>query len=172
MRLSKYVACICEGAAESAIIDLLLDNGRLIFSRGSMLDEQVIRCRGAKTFEERYLRKNFSEKISVVRILDSRRENFAISRAYEHQIDVINVVTAPEIEMLVIVNEGKYKEFKKSGQKPSEFCKSCLKLPRIKSYSMMTKYFSDIAVLSSAIKEYDRISKRRENEYTLLDIMK
>lgn len=137
-----------------------------------MLDEKVIRCRGAKTFEERYLRKDFSEKISVIRILDSRRENFKISRAYEHRIDVINVVTAPEIEMLVILNEAKYDEFKKSGQKPSEFCKSSLKLPGIKSYFEMKKYFSDVEVLLSAIKEYDRISKRRRNEYTLLDIMK
>ena len=33
MELSKYKACICEGAAESAIIDILVDNGLLIFSQ-------------------------------------------------------------------------------------------------------------------------------------------
>lgn len=27
-----YIACICEGAAEDAIIDILLDNDKLIFS--------------------------------------------------------------------------------------------------------------------------------------------
>ena len=55
MELSKYKACICEGAAESAIIDILVDNGLLIFSRSEMIDESVIRCRSAKRFEERYL---------------------------------------------------------------------------------------------------------------------
>ena len=48
MELSKYKAVICEGAAESAIIDLLIDHNLLIFSREEMLDERVIRCRTAK----------------------------------------------------------------------------------------------------------------------------
>ena len=44
-----------------------------------MLEERVIRCRSAKRFEERYLRKGFDEQISVIRILDSRREEFRLS---------------------------------------------------------------------------------------------
>ena len=79
-----------------------------------MLEEEVIRCRDGKRSEEKYLRKGFLEKISVIRILDSRRENFKLSKAYEQKVDVINVITAPEIEMLIIFNEDKYKEFKKS----------------------------------------------------------
>ena len=60
MKLAKYKACICEGSAEAAIIDILVDNNLLIFNREEMLDESVIRCRSAKKFEERYLRKGFS----------------------------------------------------------------------------------------------------------------
>ena len=33
MELAKYKACICEGSAENAIIDILLDNDLLIFTR-------------------------------------------------------------------------------------------------------------------------------------------
>ena len=62
MELAKIKACICEGAAEAAIIDVLLDNDLLIF-------------------ETRYLRKGFNELISVIRILDSRRENFKLRKA-------------------------------------------------------------------------------------------
>jgi uncharacterized protein YnzC (UPF0291/DUF896 family) len=80
MKLAKYKACICEGSAESAIIDILVDNNLLIFSREEMLDESVIRCRSAKRFEERYLRKGFDDQVSVIRILDSRREDFRPSR--------------------------------------------------------------------------------------------
>lgn len=97
MKLAKYKACICEGSAESAIIDILVDNNLLIFTREEMLDEKVIRCRSAKNFEERYLRKGFDEQISVIRILDSRRESFKLSKAYAYKIDVVNVITAPEI---------------------------------------------------------------------------
>lgn len=119
MELAKYKACICEGAAEQAIMDLLLDHDLLIFGRDEMIEEEVIRCREGKKFEQKYLRKGFDDKISVIRILDSRRENFKISKAYQHKIDVINVITAPEIEMLIVFAEDQYKEFKKSGKKPS-----------------------------------------------------
>ena len=34
-----------------------------------MLEEQVIRCRNAKNFEARYLRKDFMGQISIIRIL-------------------------------------------------------------------------------------------------------
>ena len=126
MELAKYKACICEGAAENAIMDILLDEELLVFSREEMLEESVIRCRDGKKFEQKYLRKGFAEKISVIRILDSRREKFKIGKAYEHKIDIINVITAPEIEMLIIFAENQYKEFKKSGKKPSDFCKENL----------------------------------------------
>ncbi len=61
MKLAKYKACICEGAAEKAIIDILLDNGLLIFSRDELIDD-VIRCRDGQQFEKRYLRKEFNDK--------------------------------------------------------------------------------------------------------------
>ena len=136
MELAKYKACICEGSAEEAIIDILVDNDLLIFKREEMLEERVIRCRSAKRFEERYLRKGFDEQISVIRILDSRREEFRLSKAYEQKIDVVNVITAPEIEMLIIHAEGAYDQFKRSGKKTSEFCKTNLWMHDVKSYEI------------------------------------
>lgn len=172
MKLAGYKACICEGSAESAVMDILLDQELLIFSREEMLEEKVIRCRGGKEFEEKYLRKGFMDKISVIRILDSRRENFKLSKAYVHKVDVINVITAPEIEMLIIFNEDKYREYKKSGKKPSVFCKEDLKMSGVKTYDFVKKYFGDPAVLVAAIKKYHEISKIQKGEYTLLDLLK
>lgn len=172
MELAKYKACICEGSAESAIMDILLDNDLLIFSREEILEEEVIRCRDGRIFEEKYLRKGFPDKISVIRVLDSRRENFKISKAYEYMVDVVNVITAPEIEMLIIFNENKYKEYKKSYKKPSEFCKTDLKMMNVKSYKFVKEYFSNPSVLVSAIKKYHEMSKIRKGEYTLLNLLK
>ena len=172
MELSKYKACICEGAAEAAIIDILVDNELLIFSRSELLDERVIRCRSAKRFEERYLRKGFDNQISVVRILDSRREEFRLSKAYAHKIDVINVVTAPEIEMIIIHNEGAYERFKRSGKKPSDFCKIDLRMHDVKSYDFVKAYFNVPEILVKAIKEYRRTANIPNGEYTLLDLLK
>lgn len=172
MKLAKYKACICEGATESAIIDTLLDNDLLLFTREEMLDEQVIRCRSAKNFETRYLRKGFDGKISVIRILDSRREQFKLSKAYADKIDVINIITAPEIEMLIILSEKKYLHFKTSGKKPSLFCKENLGMANVKSYEFVRNYFSDTEILIGSIKEYHRVSKVQKGEYTLLDLLR
>lgn len=40
--MSKYKACICEGGAETAIMDLLLDQNKLIFSRDELLEGEMM----------------------------------------------------------------------------------------------------------------------------------
>ncbi|MDR4024604.1 MAG: hypothetical protein Q3W97_07510 [Clostridium sp.] len=146
MELAKYKACICEGSAEEAIIDILVDNDLLIFKREEMLEECVIRCRSAKRFEERYLRKGFEEQISVIRILDSRREEFRLSKAYE--------------------------QFKRSGKKTSEFCKTNLRMHDVKSYDFVKQYFSTPQLLVKAIKEYRRTANIPKGEYSLSDLLR
>ena len=172
MDLSDYiVACICEGSAEQAIMELLLDTNKLVFDSEQLLNEEIIRTRSAKNFEQRYLRKGFNRKIIVLRILDSRRTNFKLSKAYVDKISVIDIVTAPEIEMLIIFNENKYSEFKTSKMKPSDFCKIKLKLSNVKNYAFVKEYFKDIDNLINSIIEYRRVSKIKDEEYTLSDLL-
>lgn len=174
--MRKYIACICEGGAERAVLDLLLENHKLIFEREDLIEEEVLRCRNGKHFEERYLRKGYSGKITVYRVLDSRRENFNVSKAYENKLDVINIITAPEIEILIILNEGKYadfkKEYNKSGIKPSEYCRLKLRYNDVKKYEFVREYFSDINTLMKAMQEYCRVTKRRKDEQMMSDILK
>lgn len=72
--------------------------------------------------------------------------------------------------MLIIINEGKYDQYKKSKMKPSEFCKSELKLKNVKNYHFVYSYFSNINTLVYCIHEYKRIS-RINNEHTLCDLL-
>ena len=81
MELSKYIACLCEGTAEEVIINILLDNDKLIFNRSQLIEETPLRCRDAKTFETRHLRKGFTDQISIIRILDSRIKIFPVERS-------------------------------------------------------------------------------------------
>lgn len=122
MKLAPYIACICEGSAETAIIDVLVDNNLLIFTREDMLEE--------------------------------------------------NVITAPEIEMLIIHSEGAYERFKRSGKKPSEFCKADLRMHNVKSYDFVKDYFSNPQTLVNAIKEYRRTANIPKGEYSLSDLLK
>lgn len=87
MKLAKYKACICEGSAEEAIIDILVDNDLLIFNREEMLEERVIRCRSAKRFEERYLRKclTFGGRYNV-KLVGVLRRNSQRLRSSAHSL--------------------------------------------------------------------------------------
>lgn len=172
MAIDGYVACICEGSAEKAIINLLLENDKLIFNKDQMIDRQIIACRDGKSFETKYLRKGFKHKITVFRILDSRREKFKVSKIYEEKIEVVNVITAPEIEMLIIFNENKYEDYKKSRLKPSTYCKSSLKIKDVKSYKFVEEYFENIDQLVKSLVEYKRVSCIKKGECTLYDLLK
>lgn len=72
----------------------------------------------------------------------------------------------------LLVAENQYKEFKKSGKKPSDFCKENLKMRDVKSYKYVLDYFRDSSVLVAAIKEYHRTARIPKGEYTLLDLLK
>lgn len=172
MELSKYIACLCEGTAEEVIVSKLLGANLLIFTKEDLLDGELIRTRGGESFERRYLKRGYTGKITVLRVLDSRRERFVLSNAYKDKIDVVNVITAPEIEMLIILCEGKYESYKRSGKKPSDFCKTELRMSKVKSRAFVEKYFCDIDALVEAIKEYHRVSNIPAGEYTLSDLLK
>ena len=71
----------------------------------------------------------------MIRVIDSKRENFKITQQYKSKIEqVIDIVTSPKIEMLIIISEGMYDDYKNSNyRKPSEYCKSKLKIKNVKS---------------------------------------
>ena len=77
-----------------------------------------------------------------------------------------------EIEMLIILKEGRYAEYKKSCKKPSDFCKTELKLPKVKNYNFVKQYFGHVDTLINAICEYKRVSNIPKGECTLMDILK
>ena len=97
LNLGKKVAVICEGGAETAIMEMLLDAGRLIFTEEDLFYDEIIRCRSAEIFEQRYLKVRMDFRLTIIRVLDSRRENFRLSKPYCDEVDVINVITAPEM---------------------------------------------------------------------------
>lgn len=167
----NIIACICEGGAEHAIMDILLDNRSLIFEKHQLLDEKILSVRSASKFEQQYLRKDFHKKITIYRILDSRRENFKLSKLYKNKVEVINVITAPEIEMLIIHNEGKYDDYKRTKKKPSDYCKQNLKLSDVKTYQFVKAYFSNLDTLVSAIKIYHQKANIQNKEVTLFDLL-
>lgn len=172
-------AIICEGAAEEAIIEVLLDNSLLLIENNEyLLEDGPIRVRSAEEFCERYLGNDFEGKVEVYRILDSRSEKFNFktrksAKIYEEKLNIHNVITAPEIEVLIIISEGEYDKFLRSGLKPSVFCKSNLKIKQVKTYNYIKDYFYDYNILLEAIKLYHQKKKKKlDTEKTLYDLLK
>ena len=142
---NPIVACIVEGKAEAAVIELLLKNNLLIFTEDDLLSGELIKERNADKFSEKYLGKRFDSKVNVLRIHDSDKENFNLKKEYKPKCTVYNIITYSEIEMLIILNEHKYEQFKKQKNiKPSDFCSQFLDIGYVKSKSYWENYFSDI----------------------------
>lgn len=174
---ASLIALVCEGGAEKVIMNILLDNGLLIFTRDQMInDGEIIPRANAEDFQKRYLRVAYEDKLFILRVIDSRGENFPLKlkAPYDNQVEVIKVITAPEIEMLIIASEDKLKEYNKvkSKKTPSDFCKEDLGYKTVKSQAFVRDYYSDSQKLVDSIQKYHHIHRQKPGELSLYDLLK
>lgn len=162
--VKNYSAIICEGSAEQAIIEILLENNCIIVEKDEyLINNGPIRIRSAKNFCDTYLGKSFGSKIDLYRIIDSKNERFNFGSAkykkiFEEKLNVVNIITPPEIELLIIVSKDMYRDFERSQfSKPSDYCKQKLKYRDVKTYEFVKNHFSELNILLEAIKEVHRI---------------
>ena len=166
-------AILCEGAAEQEILEILLENDVLTIKKETLFEEKVFRERSAESFFKKYMRVDLDEKVTIYRILDSKNENFKIKnkikKDFQGKYEVVDIVTSPEIEMLVIISEGRFTDYSKvkSKVKPSEYCKQSLNLRKVKEYNFIRDYFSDVNRLISVIKQYHSLMKVNKDNFSL-----
>ena len=163
----EYVICICEGAAEQAIMELLLDHTSLIFKRENLVGREITRKRKVSEIQTSFLNRAYQRRVNILRILDSKKDSFKLPSLYAERYPVHNIYTRPEIEMLLIIAEGqveKYLQKDKTRYKPSSYCAEIL-FPgeHIKSREFIQDYFADINKLHNAIRLYhEQAGKRGE----------
>lgn len=178
----NLVACICEGNAEMEIIEILLDHDLLKFSRGDLLNGELFskNMRDARLLESRYLSQEFEtgQKVEVIRVLDSPKERYSIQHPYDEKIegDIIGCYTRPEIEVLLIIAEGHFNQFKRTHVKPSDYCKQHIsvftpKKVKIKSKGFITSYFANPQFLIQTLKTYHQV-RANQNELTIYSLLK
>lgn len=164
------IVLMYEGSAEKAIVENLLDNDNLIFNRDDLLENKIFKRCSLKVFCKSHLSHEMSNKVLIIRIIDSKSEEPKIPPVYEHKIeDVITILTTPEIEILNIISQGKYKDYKKSHSnlKPSEYTAKYLRSK--KSFIFHKKFWNQNDLVSS-IREYGRITNN--SEYNLNDLLR
>lgn len=165
-----YVIISCEGAAEKEIIEWLNEEEKLNFVAGDIVGDGITNLRQAKDIERNFLNREYSRPVAILRVHDSRRENFKLGRVYRERFNVYDLYTHPEIEMLVICKERKYDEWRRSGLKPSEYCRQNLVL-NTKPQGFVREYFSNVDELMAAIMEYHRV-ECGAGEFCIRDILR
>ncbi len=164
-----YIAIIAEGKGERVVIDILLDNGYLIFEREDLLEESVLTTRSAKQFENKHLNFKLDKPLEVYRVVDSSTDSFKINRK-DVDLTIHDCLTKPEIEMLIIHDIGKYDAFKNQRLKASEFLKQNLRGYH-KGEVYWRNYFEhDVDNLIRCLKLHDQ--SRPSGERTILSLVK
>ena len=64
-----YVICICEGAAEQAIIELLLDHHSLVFAHDNLVGREITRKRKVSEIQSSFLNRVYQRRVNILRII-------------------------------------------------------------------------------------------------------
>lgn len=175
----KYLI-MCEGSNEKKIIDLLLENGKLIVGADDLL--------GRITYHARQIRTSpmvmgqlriYGGDVEVWRIGDKQTDRLDIPAEFRTRIKkVTKFCTLPELEILLILSEKKFKEYEKgkSHKHPKDFAKENIVFNR-RRYKGETEFYEDyygkdIDKLVGAIQEYKQRNHAHKNdEHYLLEIL-
>ena len=173
---------MCEGPNEKTVIDMLLANECLIFSEEELLGLTPFHARQIKNSGQVKAELNiYPGQVDILRIGDKQSDKLDIPKDYRDKIaSVTKYCTMPELEMLLIIAEGMFKDYEKvkSAMSPKEFAKANIKLGK-KKYDNSSKFYVDyfstnIQLLIQSIKEYQRLKGKthEKDEHCLGELLK
>lgn len=171
---------MCEGTNELAIINILLNNNKLKLSRNDLLGLVAYHARQIdKSRQIQTMWKMYADEAIVYRIGDKLSDKLNISKDLKQWfVREEKYCTLPELEMLLIISEGKYQDFIKNKSKisPKEYAKKNICYNRSRydnSSSFYEEYYEDADKLVWAIKEYYRLHKsHKKDERYLAELLK
>lgn len=172
----SYFYIVCEGTSESDIIDWIQDENRF-FSNNINFDYKYSRSTsGKRKLLNKISSTDTGGEVAILYVHDSKREDFLGKNNHIYNIPVINVLTCPEIEVLLILKEPKLRNpwlRNTNRKKPSEVCSKFYKT-NVKKSSFLVDQFDSLEDLFEVCKEYKRIHKgtKNQNDLTLYDIIK
>ena len=175
----KYLM-MCEGRNEKAIMNLLLDAKKLKITRDDLIELTPFNVRQLGNPTIISMLKNYNKEVTVLRIGDSQRDKLIIPDELKDIVSpnrIYKYCTLPEIEMLLIINEGLYSEFLKSNDKPKEFAKKNIRYNKTK-YDQSSEFFVNyyggrrMANLIDNLKKYKNLKKHNKDQLYLADLLK
>ena len=164
----KYLI-MCEGTNEKTIIELLLEHNKLAFTQDDLINLEVYHARQFVPYITSEV-KHYSGDIKVLRIGDKQSDILKIPQEISHDKNIYKCRTSYELEILLIINEGLFKEFLKVKSKVSakDFAKEYIKYNG-KFYDGSCEFWQNyyhrrINNLVNNIKECKRLTKLKKNE--------
>ena len=160
----------CEGQCEVLLVADLLSKGVLIFEKKDILDRRPIHFRQPREIAPLIDTLPLEEEIVFYRIGDTQNDEYNLTclSARKDKIKIVKVCTKPELEILIIINEGLYDEYlkQKSKMMPKQFVKTY-----VDGYTNFADYLENHD-LQFAISEYKRLKKNEKGELFLADLIK
>ncbi len=174
------ILIMCEGPNELRIINLLLDHGKLKFTRDDLLDMRPFHARQLSSPQLKPALDAYHGNLIIYRIGDKMSDALRIPKEFPHIIESqYKFCTKPELEILLIIAENLTVQYEKvkSKKRPKTFCKENVSFNQIR-YNNSTAYFGEyfgrnIDRLIYAITEYHRThGKHQSDEGYLFDLLK
>ena len=177
------ILLMCEGQNEEVILNFLLDAYALCFTREDLIGRRPYPIRQLSHPMIKTELKHYGKPVKVYRVGDKQTDKLSIPKDIKNIVsnsEIYKYCTKPELEMLLILNEGLEKEYEKvkSSMSPKEFAKKNIKYNGIKydqSSEFLEMYYSknNIDNLIKNIKKYKNYKKHHDkDELYLADILK
>lgn len=176
----QLILCTYEGAAEHYITDTLLNADLLKFNKESLVDRKPFHGQTLSAKMMTLLNNITTDgSVTVVRIGDTLKADFVKSKSpYKSKLSqIIDLNTQPEIEILIIINEGMYSDYSKNGKPDAvQYCKEKIftkKKKYQKTYDFWREYWQDdVGKIVECLKEYERVRNKSTHKYSIANMLK
>ncbi|MDF7664663.1 hypothetical protein [Bifidobacterium sp. ESL0745] len=186
----------CEGVAEGVIVTKLIEHDLTFLDRAQIVqddsadeDETDVHWftneRHERRIEDAFLNEDYGNDVFVLSVKDQQKHGLKFRETYTtrlHPVHAINIITHPEIEMLVLYREGQDQQFRKwyernkrslgKNAKPSKFCTTELRMADVKEYSFLKPYWDDETELVGALNAYRQHTVNEPGDFMLADLLK
>lgn len=175
----KYLL-MCEGKNEEALVNLLIDNNKLILTREDLIGRKPYNIRQLTHPVIKTEIKHYNDEIIVYRTQDKQSDEVKVPsdlKDYVSKSRIFKFCTKPELEILLIINEGMLKDYNKSGLTPKQYALKNIKFNGRKydqSTDFLINYYEKkVNNLVNNISEYKRIKKKHnKEEHYLCELLK
>ena len=126
------ILLMCEGLNKEVLLNILLDANVLRFTRDDLIGRRVYPVRQLSNPTIKTELKHYGQPVKVYRVGDKQNDKLIIPKDINNIVfnnEIYKFCTKPELEILLILNEGLLKEFEKvkSIESPKSFAKKNIK---------------------------------------------